>query len=349
MLKFSPDHFVHNTHIGLYDTHYLGGNVLVHIVGHGDAGEAVLDEANGYVYALQQALSIYAAEHEAAFVQSLGALGAGADAHGREGLANAGEETALLGQGAAVAHHGKGVHLQAVVVVEAQGLVLDDALIELEAAGLQAFAAAGVAGVQDGHVVLLGHLVDGIEQAQEVLLGVNVLLAVGAQQDVPTLLQAQALVDVAGLYLLEVVVQHFGHGATGDVGALLGEAGVGQVAAGVLAVGHVHVRDDVHNAAVGLLGQALVLAPVAGLHMEDGDVQALGPDDAQAAVGVAQHQHGIGLGGHHQLVALGNDVAHGLAQVTAHGLHVDVRIGQLEVLEEHAIEVVVIVLASMRQ
>ena len=78
-------------------------------------------------------------------------------------------------------------------------------------------------------------------------------------------------------------------------------------------------------------------------------MQALGPDDAEAAVGVAQHQHGIGPRGHHQLVALGNDVAHGLAQVTAHGLQVDVRIGQLEVLEEHPIEVVVVVLAGMRQ
>ena len=143
-------------------------------------------------------------------------------------------------------------------------------------------------------------------------------------------------------------MEHFGHGAAGDVGALLGEAGVGQVAAGVLAVGHVDVGDDVHDAAVGLLGQALVLAPVAGLHVEDWDVQALGPDDAQAAVGVAQHQHGIGLGGHHQLVALGYDVAHGLAQVAPHGFHVDVRIGQLEVLEEHPIEVVIVVLASVR-
>ena len=66
-----------------------------------------------------------------------------------------------------------------------------------------------------------------------------------------------------------------------------------------------HVGDDVHNAAVGLLGQAL------------------GPDDVQAAVGVAQ--------------------------VTAHGLHVDVRIGQLEVLEEHAIEVVIVILPRVRQ
>ena len=64
-------------------------------------------------------------------------------------------------------------------------------------------------------------------------------------------------------------MRRFGHGAAGDVGALLGEAGVGQVAAGVLAVGHVDVGDDVHDAAVGLLGQALVLAAVARLHVEE--------------------------------------------------------------------------------
>ena len=79
--------------------------------------------------------------------------------------------------------------------------------------------------------------------------------------------------DIAGFNLCQIVVQHLGHGATGDVGALLGQAAIGQVAAGVLGVGHIHIADDIDNAAVGLLGQALVLAAVAGLHVEDGDVQ----------------------------------------------------------------------------
>ncbi len=65
-------------------------------------------------------------------------------------------------------------------------------------------------------------------------------------------------------------MRRFGHGAAGDVGALLGEAGVGQIATGVLAVGHVDVGDDVHDAAVGLLGQALILAAIAGLHIHVG-------------------------------------------------------------------------------
>ncbi len=127
-----------------------------------------------------------------------------------------------------------------------------------------------------------------------------------------------------------VLVQDLGHGAAGDVGALLGEAGVGQIATGVLAVGHVDVGDDVHDAAVGLLGQALVLAAVARLHVEDGDVQALGTNDAEAAVGIAQDEDGIGPRLDHQLVALGNDIAHGLAKVVAHSLHIHIRIGQLQ-------------------
>ena len=89
--------------------------------------------------------------------------------------------------------------------------MLDDARVELEAGGGQTLAGAGVAGVQDRHVVLLGHSVDGVEQAQEVLLRVDVFLAVGAQQDVSTLFEAEAGVDVAGLNLRKVLVKDLRH------------------------------------------------------------------------------------------------------------------------------------------
>ena len=116
-------------------------------------------------------------------------------------MADAREEGGLLGQGAGVANHRKRVHLQAVIVMEAQRLVADDARVELEAARLQPLPGARVAGVQNRHIILRRHLIDGIEQAQEVLFRVDVLLAVGAQEDVLALLEAQALVDVAGLDL----------------------------------------------------------------------------------------------------------------------------------------------------
>lgn len=44
-----------------------------------------------------------------------------------------GEETALFGEGATITYYGEGVHLETVVVVEAEGLVLDDTWVELEA------------------------------------------------------------------------------------------------------------------------------------------------------------------------------------------------------------------------
>ena len=217
-------------------------------------------------------------------------------------MPHAGKETALLGQGAAVADHGEGVHLQAVVVVETQRLMLDHPLVQLEAGLLQTLFAAGMAAVQHGHVVLLRHLVDGRKEAYKVLLRVDILLPVGGKQNVLALFQSQAGVDITGLDFLQVLVEHFGHGAASDVGALLGQAVLRQVAAGVLRVAQVHIGDNVHNAAVGLLRQALVLAAVAGLHVEDGNVQTLRCNGGQTAVGFSQGQQRVRLNLSHQLV-----------------------------------------------
>ncbi|MCY1251739.1 hypothetical protein D9M72_655530 [compost metagenome] len=51
----------------------------------------------------------------------------------------------------------------------------------------------------------------------------------------------------------------------------------------------------VHDTTVGFFGYALVEAAVASLHMEDRNLAALGRNHREAAVGVAQHQHGLGL------------------------------------------------------
>ena len=171
----------------------------------------------------------------------------------------------------------------------------------------------------------------------------------GGEQDILAFLQSQPGVDVRGLDLSEILMQHFRHRRAGHVGALLREPAVRQVAAGVLRIRHVYVGDDVHDAAVGLLRQTLILAAVARLHVEDRDVQPLRAYHAQAAVGIAQHQHGIGLNSDHQLVALVDDIAHRLTEVRTHSIHIDIRIGKLQVLEEHAVEIVVIVLACMGQ
>ena len=137
-LELAPDHFVHHADVGLDDADDFGGYVFVYVVGDRDAGEAVADEGDGNVYALQEALGVDAGQDEATFIERFGALGRCADAHGREGMALAGEEAGFLGQGTAVGDYAEGIHLQAVVVVEAEGLVLDDARVEFEARCLQA-------------------------------------------------------------------------------------------------------------------------------------------------------------------------------------------------------------------
>ena len=201
-------------------------------------------------------------------------------------MADGCEEAALLWQGTGVGDDGEGVHLQAVVVVEAQRLVLDDTRVELEVRLLQALPASRMAGIEHRHVICRRHLVDGREQGGEVLLGIDVLLTMCRQQDVSALGQVQALVDVARFNLLEVGMQDFSHWRTRHVGPLFGQATLGQIAAGVLRISHVHVGDDVHDAAVRLLGQAFILAAVAGFHVEDWDVQTLGADHGQTAVRV---------------------------------------------------------------
>lgn len=78
-------------------------------------------------------------------------------------------------------------------------------------------------------------------------------------------------------------------------------------------------------------------------------MQALCSDCRQAAVGIALDQQRVGLHLNHELIARGDDVAHGLAQVGAHGVQVDVGVVQRQVAEEDAVERVVVVLPGVRQ
>ena len=56
--------------------------------------------------------------------------------------------------------------------------------------------------------------------------------------------------------------------------------------AGDVAIRHVYIADVVDDLPVDLLGHALVEAAVARLHVEDGNLSALGCDRGKAAIGV---------------------------------------------------------------
>ena len=176
---FSPNHFVYDTYITLDDLDNLGADILIGVVGYGSAVVAIADEFDCRINRLKEALGVDAREDESCFVERLRTFGAGADADSREGVAYRGEEAAFFGERAGIGHHTEGVHLEAVVVVEAKGLMLDDAWVELEATGGKAIARTRVAAVEYRHIVFLCELVDGIEEREEVLLGVDILFAMG--------------------------------------------------------------------------------------------------------------------------------------------------------------------------
>lgn len=193
-----------------------------------------MDEFHSNGNALKKALGVNSAEDEAALVQGFRTLGRGTDADGRERMAYAGEEAGFLRKGAGVRDHAESVHLKAVVVMEAKRLVLDDTPVKLEAASLKTLSGSRMAAVEDWHIILLGHLVDCVEEAEEILLSINVLLTVSAEEDVFALFKAKALMDIAGFYLCKIVMKNLSHWRACDIGALLWKACIGKVTARML-------------------------------------------------------------------------------------------------------------------
>ena len=115
----------------------------------------------------------------------------------------------------------------------------------------------------------------------------------------------------------------------------------------MFAVGHIHVRDDIHYSPVCLLRKTLVLAPVAGLHMEDRDMQPLCPDDTKATVGIPENEHSIRSCSRKKLVAAIDYIAACGTEVIAHGIHVHLRGIELQILEKDPVEIIVIILSRM--
>ncbi len=62
--------------------------------------------------------------------------------------------------------------------------MLNDAWVQLEARSGETVTAARMATIEDRHIILLSHSVDSIKEAEEVLFSIDILFAVGAEQDV---------------------------------------------------------------------------------------------------------------------------------------------------------------------
>ena len=183
-VDFSPNHFIHHAGVGLDDLDDLIGDVLVRIIGNGDAEVAVLVHLHGGIDRLEQTLFVDAGEDEASFVERLGAFGARSDTNSGERFTDAREERAFLGKCSAVGHHREGVHLQTVIVMEAQRFMLYDAFVQHKSACLQALFGTRMAGIEDRKIILLSHFIDRREQAREILFGIDVLLTMSREKNV---------------------------------------------------------------------------------------------------------------------------------------------------------------------
>ena len=114
------------------DFHNLRGDVLVGVVRDRGAVILVADQFYSSVHALEETFLVNSGKDEAGFVEGFWALGAGADADSRERMTYASEETGLFREGAAVGDYREGVHLKAVIVVEAERFVWDYPAVQLE-------------------------------------------------------------------------------------------------------------------------------------------------------------------------------------------------------------------------
>ena len=82
--------------------------------------------------------------------------------------------------------------------------------------------------------------------------------------------------------LFKICVQHLSHRRAGNIRTLLRQTAVGKIAACVLGVCHINIRNDIDYASVSLLGKALILTAVARLHMKYRNMQALCTDNRKA-------------------------------------------------------------------
>ena len=127
-LELTPDHLIYNTGVALDELDNLGADFL-NIVWYRNAIIAILAHCYCCIYTLQESVSIDTREDEAALVECLWTLCAGTDADSCNRFADRGKERAFLWECAGIRHDSKSVHLEAIVVVEAKRLVLDNARI----------------------------------------------------------------------------------------------------------------------------------------------------------------------------------------------------------------------------
>ena len=146
-----------------------------------------------------------------------------------------------------------------------------------------------------------------------------------------------------------VVVEHLAHRRAGEIDAAVGQALRQQVAAGMLGIDEVEIGDVIDQSPVDLLRYVEVETAVASFHVIDGNLQPLGHDCRNRAVGVAEDQHRIGAFAAQDRFDGGQNAAKHRAERGRVDAEEMIGAPHAEIREEDLVELVVVVLAGVDQ
>src|SRR5437899_897620 len=168
-----------------------------------------------------------------------------------------------------------------------------------------------------------------------------------ADDEIPVPLKPEPGDRTRAIDLRQVMGEHFVHRAASLNNAIRGQSLGEQIIASNRGVGEVYVSDVIDDAPVDLLRYALIEAAVARLHVEYRNLAALGWNNRQAAIGIAEHEQSIKpiLGQH--AIHLDEDLADCFGGTAAGCLEKEIGRAQIEIAEENVIELRVVILASM--
>ncbi len=192
-------------------------------------------------------------------------------------------------------------------------------------------------------------LPESVEDGPEAPLLVHVLGPVHGHEEVGACCDPQPLENVALLDPRPVVPDHLADRVARHVDVMPGDPFPEKVRPAPLGVGHQDIARVVDDPPVHLLRHAVVIAAVAGLHVEDGDAHPFGDDRGETAVRVAEDQQPVRPLDGHDLLGPADDPADLVAERAPLDPKVVIGLPDSEVPEEDLVQVRVVVLPGVDQ
>ena len=151
------------------------------------------------------------------------------------------------------------------------------------------------------------------------------------------------------LHLRHLLRQHLQHRRTGLDDLIRRQTFAQEIFARNARIAQIDVADVIHDLAVRLFRNALVKTTVSRLHVEYGNVALLRRNRAQTAIRIAKYQKRLGF----RLFKNGIDSLKNLAGrhsgVSAGGIQEVIGFPEPEILEEHLVQLIVVILSGMHQ